>query len=317
MAETTAKCNMCTKIWPTSEFINAWGKIAKTCQACRGKARAATKARATAARAAAADERERGVRSPGNMCTCTRCRRLVPYCDVDNGMGGTFDSCVACRDKEAKRARRVWKASKQLHTPCVECGEMRLFALQHAHVTRANKRRAVGAHRSIRALQEERSKTRTLCFLCHASETVREEPLKGEVKYPGPLRRRCIVDDVLFNSFGGQCQFPCCAFTVLRTDAIARKRCMHWDHQPASPHGTKLQDISWMVAHESDDNKLRAELKKCIPLCTAHHLLVTMFRRRKGYEQFCVSSSCQVPPEMAAAAAATTEMPDAYLALWE
>jgi hypothetical protein len=197
-----------------------------------------------------------------------------------------------------------------MHTPCNECGDDVLIDLQAAHYDRKTKKMGVSQSSSAAAAKEEWAHVRTLCFRCHAKETFMEAAVGDrESTARAKRQRREIVNSFIDTQFGGKCQFGECSFHVHKECPVWLRRCMHMDHQPEFD---KVDAIARLVKFGPDD-KLRAELPKCVPLCLPHHQLVTRFRaRRSEFKAFRVRRGAEVPKEMAEAAQATVSNPKAW-----
>ena len=206
----------------------------------------------------------------------------------DNGMGGAFKTCLECRLRDMRHPhnRSLVQLRASMHTPCARCGDRRLLHGEFAHVQRADKRVSVADTRTAAAARAELKRCRTLCHECHAKETASEAPRQRPWK-ASELTARSFVLDELATKFGGRCQFTTvanngaavqpCAFGVHANTPAWRARLLEWDHQPGC--GPKQAHVSELVRNGALA-ALRVELAKCVPLCRAHHRLVTLYRRR-------------------------------------
>lgn len=208
---------------------------------------------------------------------------------------------------------RVRALARSLHTACVECGEQRLCALDHAHIAGAAKRTNVTKCRGVAAVRSERAQCRTLCVVCHSRETFQQQFVGANPRSRrrSVRERRALAHDVLFNTYAGRCQFAGCAFTVTRADPAWRMAVMEWDH--ADGGATKTNDVTTLVRRGSAQ-ALAAELRVCLPLCKAHHRVTTRARTAMGAS---VPFNVYAPgPRALAAAAATVADPAGWIDPW-
>lgn len=247
---------------------------------------------------------------------CRRGLHFVPHADMDNGAGGLFAQCRRCRSYQAHSNRRALMAARraaiELHTPCVQCGEARLCALDHAHHSRALKHVRISRCRRPSAVLAEHDVVRSLCVGCHARETFAEAP-RGSMRRAqrhGVVRREALVARHLQERYAGRCQFFGCAFAVAAHDPPAHRRVLEWDHQGAAPKAMSISDLVW----RGPDDALQAELRLCVPLCRPHHRVVTRYRRAVDAAHT-VDRARPLPPEWMAAADATVQNPDAWIAV--
>ena len=222
---------------------------------------------------------------PPGQRYCTNCARIQPedqfksiYCRRQT----LTVLCQTCRQSLARyeinptskkgmcKARwEEWKAKN----PCVVCGETdpRVIEADHLRdkVYPCSSDRYWACHGGVPALENELTKSQSLCCWCHRLKSDRE---RGTQKQKSKIKRRAIINAEKLRR--GKClRCPrrvtletCCAFD--------------FDHRDAS---TKVIKLSKLVEKSQAffDQHIDSELKACDLLCCSCHKKVTIARKKR------------------------------------